>query len=108
MVLEVFHSIHEITFVLAIVFCWKMPGIRDGLLALFAVHFAARVWTLGYFAPNIIEFQQIANSSGSGEDLIRRATQWRNLNYLRVTIFVTVSLGLLPIVWRVLRMILTN
>ena len=45
------HSIHEITFLLAIGFCWKLTDIRNGLLLLFVVHFAVRVWTLLYFAP---------------------------------------------------------
>src|SRR5215207_5308079 len=33
------HSIHEITFILAIIFCWEFDDIRNGLLILFAVHF---------------------------------------------------------------------
>src|SRR5688572_18515074 len=62
----VVHSLHEITFIVAIIFCWKLDPIRNGLLILFAVHFAVRVWTLAYFAPNIIDFQKIANTSGGG------------------------------------------
>lgn len=98
----VIHSVHEITFLLAIVFCWKLE-IRNWLLLLFAVHFAVRVWTLAYFAPNIIEFQQLANAAGPGHptppgaDLLARASLWRNLNYIRVGIFIAVSLGLLPL-----------
>jgi len=98
----VIHSVHEITFLLAILFCWKLE-IRNWLLLLFAVHFAVRVWTLAYFAPNIIEFQQLANASGAGHptppgaDLLKRASLWRNLNYIRVGIFIAVSLGLLPL-----------
>lgn len=55
------HSIHEITFLLAIIFCWKIDPIRNWLLVLFAIHFAVRVWTLAYFAPNIIEFLDFCN-----------------------------------------------
>lgn len=90
------HSLHEITFILAIVFCWKLD-IRNALLLLFAVHFAVRVWTLAYFAPNVIAFQKIANEESSGADLLRRTTLWRNLNYIRVGIFLAVSLGLIPL-----------
>lgn len=43
----IFHSLHEITFILAIVFCWKIDPVRNWLLILFAVHFAVRVVTLG-------------------------------------------------------------
>jgi hypothetical protein len=33
------HSVHEITFILTIVFCWRLNLTREWLLALFAVHF---------------------------------------------------------------------
>jgi hypothetical protein len=105
----VIHSIHEITFLLAIIFCWQLE-IRNWLLILFAVHFAVRVWTLAYFAPNIIEFQQLANAVGPGTatlsetDLFKRASRWRNLNYIRVGIFIAVSLGLLPLCVRLLHL----
>jgi len=91
----VMHSIHEVTFIAAIVFCWQITEIRTGLLVLFAIHFAVRVWTIAYFAPNIIEFQKIANTGEEGLDLINRARRWKNLNYLRVGLFVAVSLGVL-------------
>jgi len=98
------HSVHEITFILAIIFCWKIDPIRNWLLILFAVHFAVRVWTLAYFAPNIIEFQKIANMNNDGTDLLNRVTLWRNLNYLRVGIFIIVSIGLLPLCLKLLGM----
>ena len=91
------HSIHEITFILAIVFCWQLDTIRNWLLILFAIHFVVRVWTLVYFAPNIIEFQKIANSGSNEISLLNRTSQWKNLNYLRVAIFIAVSLGLIPL-----------
>src|ERR1041384_1504118 len=53
----VFHSVHEVTFILAILFCWKIDPVRNWLVALFVVHFAVRAWTLAYFAPNIMDFQ---------------------------------------------------
>lgn len=100
------HSLHEITFILAIVFCWKLYVIRLWLLALFAVHFGVRVWTLVYFAPNIIEFQKMANAHGgaTAPDLVRRAARWKVLNYLRVGIFIAVSFGLLPLCYRLLHL----
>lgn len=93
----VIHSIHEITFILAIVFCWNLVVIRTWLLILFAVHFGVRVWTLAYFAPYIIEFQKLANKSVTIPDLTSRTTMWRMLNYVRVGIFIAVSLGLIPL-----------
>jgi ABC-type long-subunit fatty acid transport system fused permease/ATPase subunit len=91
------HSIHEVTFILAIAFCWQIDTIRNWLLILFVIHFAVRVWTLVYFAPNIIEFQKIANSGSNEISLLKKALKWKNLNYLRVTIFIAVSLGLIPL-----------
>lgn len=98
----VFHSLHELTFILAIVFCWKIVGIRNGLLILFAIHFAIRLWTLSYFAPNIIEFQKIAEGLNSSTDLVKRANIWKTLNYVRVGIFIAVSIGLIPLFLKLL------
>ena len=93
----VFHSLHEITFILAIVFCWKIDPIRNWLLILFAINFAVRVWTLSYFAPNIIDFQKVAENPTLAKDLINRTSLWQTLNYVRVAIFIVVSIGLIPL-----------
>lgn len=93
----VFHSLHEITFILAIIFCWKIEPVRYWLLILFAVHFGVRVWTLSYFAPNIIYFQKVAENPSLAKDLISRTSLWQTLNYVRVAIFIAVSIGLVPL-----------
>lgn len=93
----IMHSIHEITFILAIVFCWKLIPVRNWLLILFVIHFGVRIWTLSYFAPNIIDFQKIAQSSNLGKDLLKRTSLWQTLNYIRVAIFIAVSVGLIPL-----------
>lgn len=93
----IFHSIHEIIFILAIIFCWKLDVVRNWLLILFAIHFGVRVWTLSYFAPNIIDFQKIAESPGLGKGLVERTSLWQTLNYIRVAIFVAISVGLIPL-----------
>lgn len=91
------HSLHEITFILAIVFCWKIDPVRNWLLILFAIHFAVRVWTLSFFAPNIINFQKVAADPSIAKDLISRTSLWQTLNYLRVGIFIAISLALIPL-----------
>jgi hypothetical protein len=97
------HSIHELTFILAIAFCWKLE-IRSWLLVLFGIHLAVRAWTLIYFAPTIIEFQQIANSGGAlGAELQGRAAMWRTLNYGRVAVFIGISIALVPPCLKLLR-----
>jgi len=97
----VFHSLHEITFLLAIIFCWKIDFARNWLLVLFAIHFAVRVWTLAFFAPNIINFQKIAETQSLAEGLANKTTLWQTLNYIRVAIFIAVSIGLIPLCIRV-------
>ncbi|MCU0431458.1 MAG: transposase [Cytophagaceae bacterium] len=93
----VFHSLHEVTFILAIIFCWKIDTVRNELLILFVVHFAVRIWTLSYFAPNIIDFQKIAENSTLAKNLIHRTSLWQTLNYIRVAIFIAISIGLVPL-----------
>jgi hypothetical protein len=98
------HAAHEITFIVAIIFCWKIDPIRNWLLILFAIHFAVRIWTIVYFAPNIIDFQKIANASKTGNDLVNRVNLWRAMNYIRVGIFIAVSLGFIPLCIKALNM----
>jgi hypothetical protein len=99
------HSLHEITFILALVFCWKIPAVRSWLLVLLALHVAVRVWTIAYFAPTIMEFQRMPQAPIVDPDLVRKATHWRNLNYLRVGIFLAINAALLPLIARVARML---
>jgi hypothetical protein len=75
----------------------KIDPVRNWLLILFAIHFAVRVWTLAYFATNIIDFQKITEAPGLAKDLIIRTSLWQTLNYVRVSIFIAVSIGLLPL-----------
>lgn len=98
------HSIHEITFIIAIVCCWKLNLVRNGLLILFLLHFAVRAWTLLYFAPNIIAFQKIANGINEGADLVSKAAFWRNRNYLRVGLFIAISLAQIILWLKVFRL----
>jgi hypothetical protein len=96
------HSIHEITFILANVLCWQIDGVREWLLVLFGIHFAVRVWTLLYFAPNIMEFQKIANTGVTVPGLAEKARRWKNLNYIRTGAFVAVSVGMVAVFINVL------
>jgi len=100
----IFHSLHEVTFILAIIFCWKLKKIRTWLLILFVIHIAVRVWTVAYFAPTIIAFQQMTYTATSDTELLQQTIEWKNLNYLRVAIFMAVSLGLIPLLDLVLRL----
>lgn len=93
----VIHSIHEITFILAIIFCWKIVEIRNELLILFAIHFAVRIWTIAYFARNIMDFQKIASIGTNDTELLKKASRWKYWNYVRTGIFIAVSIGLIPV-----------
>ena len=100
----IMHSIHEISFILAIIFCWKIDPVRNWLLILFAIHFAVRVWTLSYFAPNIIDFQRIAENPSLSDNLLDRTSMWQKLNYIRVAIYIGLSIGLIPLVIKLFNM----
>ena len=100
----VLHSLHELTFLAAVAATWRLPAVRNRLLALLAVHVAVRVWTVAYFAPTIIEFQQLPAGTGVDPALAARAATWADLNLVRVGVFLLVSLALLPLVVRVARM----
>jgi hypothetical protein len=95
------HSIHELTFIASIICCWQISPVRNWLIILFAIHFAVRVWTLTYFAPNIIAFQKMEGTVHNSTELLKRALQWKNLNYIRVALFIMVSLALLPLYYKV-------
>ncbi|MGQ3013395.1 MAG: transposase [Flavobacteriales bacterium] len=100
----ILHALHELSFILAIVFCWKIGFARNWLLISFAVHLALRVWTLTYFAPNIIHFQKIAGTQVFSPGLAAKTALWQTLNYIRVAVFMAVSIGLLPLCLRVFRL----
>lgn len=100
----VFHSIHEIAFILALVFCWKIDPVRNWLLILFIAHIAVRAWTLMFFAPNIIDFQRIAETSANSDNLASRTSAWQTLNYIRVAIFIAISIGFIPLCIKVLNL----
>ena len=69
----------------------------------FCITLRSESMEMAYFAPNIIEFQQLANKSATVPDLLSRTTMWRILNYIRVGIFIAVSLGLIPLCVKLFR-----
>jgi hypothetical protein len=77
-------------------------------LLLFVLHFAVRVWTLAYFAPNIIWFQKIANSTENAflnrADLQKKVKLWQQLNYLRMGLFIAISMGLIPLFYQLIHL----
>lgn len=93
----VLHSLHELAFIMAIIFCWKLTPVRYWLLLLFILHLIIRVWTLAYFAPNIINFQETAADPSIAKDLVQRVTAWQTWNYVRVAAYVILSLAFIPL-----------
>jgi len=93
----ILHSLHEIAFILAIIFCWKIGPVRNWLLVLFIIHAAVRVWTLTFFAPNIIQFQNLASASSVPEQILTKISLWKTLNYIRVAVYIAVSIGFIPL-----------
>jgi hypothetical protein len=99
----VFHSIHELTFIIALALCWRIPDVRNWLAVLLVAHIAVRVWTVLHFAPTIIAFQGAPYTPTVDADMVSQAARWRQLNYLRVGVFVAINLAHLPLVVRVAR-----
>lgn len=95
------HSVHELSMIAAIVLCWKLD-IRGALLIIFVLHLAVRVWTLAYFAPEIMSFQRIAETGEAGVDLVRRVTLWKKLNGFRVGAFIVLGAAMIPVCARAL------
>lgn len=94
----IFHSIHEVIFIFNIIAYWQMPNLRNWLIILFLLHFAVRVWTILYFAPNIIQFQKIAKGSKVYDDaIVKIVSQWKRLNVIRVALFILISIALVSI-----------
>ena len=70
------------------------------MLAIFGAHMALRVWTLAYFAPNIIFFQSLPEADTVDAALQAKAALWRNLNLVRTGLFLVLNLAvacLLPV-----------
>lgn len=84
------HSLHELTFIAAIVCCWQLTGVRNSLLVIFGLHFAVRLWTIGYFAPQLMGFQKMDVTQVS-DHLTAAVLRWKNLNYFRVLLFMALS-----------------
>jgi hypothetical protein len=91
------HSLHELTFLAALVLNWKMLSRRKILLVVFVAHLAVRAWTLLYFAPLIISFQQIPATGTVDQMLLQKAALWRELNLVRVALFIILSFVLIPL-----------
>lgn len=85
------HSVHELTFILAIAFAWQAVFIRNLLLVLFCLHFFVRIWTLAYFAPRIMRFQTV-DLTLPNASLIKQVRAWRRLNYIRTGAFIALSI----------------
>ena len=93
------HSLHELTFIAAIILSWKLPQVRYALLVIFGLHFGVRVWTIGYFAPNMMAFQKLDVTTLSSE-VQAAVIKWRNLNYVRVGAFLALSVGVAVLYYR--------
>ena len=91
------HSLHELTFLAALFLNWKIASRRNVLVAVLLIHVAVRAWTLLYFAPVIISFQQTTVTTTIDQALQEKAALWRNLNLIRVAIFMLLSFALISL-----------
>ena len=89
----VVHSVHEVFLLLALLFSWHIKQRRSAMIGLLVVHVALRIWTLQYFAPTLMQFMAMDVKPFVDSELLERATIWKNLNYLRVGLYILVNLG---------------
>lgn len=94
------HSVHELALLLAVYFNWKIKARKLWLLLLVLIHAGIRAWTLAYFAPTIMELQQMEYNPTVAPDLVQKAARWKNLNYVRVAFFFAVNLGLIWLLFK--------
>lgn len=87
------HSVHEVFLLLALFFNWQIRQRRNSMIVLLAMHIALRVWTLQYFAPTLMTFMAVEVRPVVDPVLLEKATLWKNLNYLRVGLYILVNLG---------------
>jgi hypothetical protein len=89
------HSLSEVILILALVFNWKVNDRRMPLLAMVVLYAIVRIWTLAYFAPTFIEFQNFPFTPTVDEALTGRTLLWRNLNYVRTGLVVLLNVWML-------------
>ncbi|WP_426792260.1 transposase [Sphingobacterium sp. WOUb80] len=92
----VMHSLHEIIFIVALCYNWKIKKRRNLMVAVFLAHLGIRIWTLIYFAPTLMEFQRLPHNDTVDLILKEKAAQWRHLNDLRVALFFVLNFLLIP------------
>lgn len=98
-----FHSIHEIIFLVSLIFCFPLEGIGNYLLYLFIFHMGIRVWTIIYFANKIIWFQSFAHTIEKLPiKVLHEIRKWIFWNYFRVSLFIGISICIIPLVIKIL------
>ncbi|TGM48226.1 hypothetical protein EHQ92_10155 [Leptospira biflexa] len=99
-----FHSIHEIIFLVSLFFCYQIEGIGNYLCFLFILHMLVRAWTIIYFANKIIWFQSLASSiKKNSPKVINEIRKWIFWNYFRVSIYLGISICMIPLAIRILK-----
>ncbi|UMQ42327.1 transposase [Chryseobacterium sp. Y16C] len=87
------HSIHEIFLLLALLFNWRFKQRRNAMLFLLLIHIGLRVWTLQYFVPTLMSFMAMKVRPVVEPGLLKEAIAWKNLNYVRVGLYILVNIG---------------
>lgn len=100
-----FHSVHEIIFLVSLLFCYQIDEIGTNLFLLFILHIGVRAWTIIYFANKIIWFQSLARTNDKHSIKVdSEIKKWVILNYLRVSIYIGISFLMVPLTIKILNL----
>lgn len=85
------HVAFEVTLIVALVFAWSQPAVRDPLLVAFASHAVMRIWSGFDFIPKALAFERADPATVSES----KAVAWTRRSRLRLPLDLITCGGML-------------
>lgn len=73
--------VYELALLIAICVVWSVNDVRWWVVSALAVHLTARAWSMVYFIPKALRFQEAGDL---GEEQAREARRWTRLSRFRL------------------------
>ena len=90
------HAVIELSFITSLILNWKDKSRRKILLFVMGIYVLIRIWTILYFAPNIISFWSYPYSNAVDEALKQRVKTWEILSIIRTLILTGITFSMIP------------